>query len=443
MKSVKLIARSCAALMLVTSVVGTVTLVSSQDANAQGKSKLERKTKRTPALRSKVYDQLARAQSLADQDKTAEAITALDNVKRKSSSMNSYELAMMHNFYGFIHYNVEKYDKAIASFEEVVKQQPIPESFEKSTLYSLSQLHMMQGNFDKTIDFLERWERLNTGEVPAKNLVLKAQAMYQNKDYPAASRYINQAVLQQENSQQGFKVEESWYVLQRAVYYELKQPEKVTEVLVKLVKHFNKPEYWVQLGGMYGELGHEQKQLAVLESAYQQGYITKGADLFSLAQLYYYHQVPFKAATVMESALENGALQSNLTNLTFLSQSWSAAKENEKALPVMIAAAHLSANGDLDAQLGQFYLNMENFDKAIEASQRALDKGELRNQGTTYLVLGMAHFNKGQFVESLNNLAKAEGFNNSKLIAKQWAKYVSGEKINQERLRNELSSMGS
>jgi tetratricopeptide (TPR) repeat protein len=351
MKSVNLIARSCAALMLVTSFVGTVTLLSSQDAFAQEKSASERKTKRTPALRSKVYDQLARAQSLADQDKTAEAITALDNVKRKSSSMNSYELAMMHNFYGFIHYNAENYDKAISSFEEVVEQQPIPESFEKSTLYSLSQLHMMQGNFDKTIDFLERWESLHSGEVPAKNLVLKAQAMYQHKDYAAASSYINQAVLQQENSEQGFKVEESWYVLQRAVYYELKQPEKVTEVLVKLVKQFNKPEYWVQLGGMYGELALEQEQLAVLESAYQQGFITKGTDLFSLAQLYYYHQVPFKAAQVMQAAIDKGVLPSNLTNLTFLSQSWSAAKENEKALPVMMAAAQLSENGELDAQL--------------------------------------------------------------------------------------------
>lgn len=443
MKSVNLIARSCIAMMLVTSVVGSVTLLSTQTAYAQDNSASERKTKRTPALRSKVYDQLARAQSLADQDKTAEAITALDNVKRKSSSMNSYELAMMHNFYGFIHYNVENYDKAIIAFEEVVKQQPIPESFEKSTLYSLSQLHMMQGNYDKTIEFLERWENLNDGEVPAKNLVLKAQAMYQKKDYLAASTYINQAVIQQENSEQGFKVEESWYVLQRAVYYELKQPEKVTEVLVKLVKQFNKPEYWVQLGGMYGELGQEQKQLAVLESAYQQGFITKGTDLFSLAQLYYYHQVPFKAAKVMEAALETGELQNTLTNLTFLSQSWSAAKENQKALPVMISAAELSENGELDAQLGQIYLNMENYDKAIEASQRALDKGDLRNQGTTYLVLGMAHFNKGQYVESLNHLAKAEEFNNSKLVAKQWARYVSGEKTNQEKLRIELSSIGS
>lgn len=442
MKSVKLIARSVAAVLLVASMGASVTLISSQAAFAQ-EAKSERKTKRTPALRSRVYDQLARAQSLADQDKTAEAITALDNVNRKASSMNSYELAMMHNFYGFIYYNVENYDKAIESFENVVEQQPIPESFEKSTLYSLSQLHMMQGNYDKTIKFLERWESLNSGEVPAKNLVLKAQAMYQKKDYQAASGYINQAVTQQENSEQGFKVDEAWYVLQRAVFYELKQPEKVTEVLVKLVQKFNKPEYWIQLSGMYGELGQEKKQLAILEAAYQQGFVTKSGDLFNLAQLYYYHQVPFKAAAIMEQGIDSGKIENNLANLTFLSQSWSAAKENEKAVPVMVAAAAMSPSGELDAQLGQMYLNMEQFDKAIESSQTALEKGDIRNQGTTYLVLGMAYFNQGLYNSALDNLAKAEEFKNSQVVAKQWAKYVSSEKVSHDRLQLQVASIGS
>ena len=74
------------------------------------------------------------------------------------------------------------------------------------------------------------------------------------------------------------------------MYYELKQSEKVKDVLLKLVKHFDEPKYWVQLGGMYGELGEEKKQLAILETAYQQGYIESGSDMFNLAQLYYYHQ---------------------------------------------------------------------------------------------------------------------------------------------------------
>jgi tetratricopeptide (TPR) repeat protein len=401
-------------------------------------------TRRTPALRVKVYDQLSRAQTLADAGNTKEAIKALDEVKSKSSSMNSYELAMMYNFYGFIYYNAEQYDQTIAAFEQVIAQQPIPESFEQSTLFSLAQLHMMRGNYDETIETLDKWDILQKSmqpgkALPAKNLLLKAQAMYQKQDYKRASGYINQAVEQEE--QEGKVPEENWYVLQRAVYFELKQPEKVKDVLVKLVKHYNQPSYWVQLAGMYGELGEEKLQLAVLEAAYQEGFVTSAVDLFNLAQLYYYHQVPFKAALVMQKAIDKGVLDKDLRNLKFLSQAWTLAKENDKAEPVMIAAAKLSNDGELDAQLGQMYLNMERWSDAIQRSERALQKGGLRNAGTAHLVMGMAYFNIEEYQDAIEQLAEAEKFDKSKGMAKQWAKYVETQKLNAQRLTAALSNV--
>ncbi len=395
--------------------------------------KKERKTKRVPTLRSKVYDQLSRAQSLADQGKQTEAFEVLDLVKSKASSMNSYELAMMYNFYGFIHYEAENYDQAIQAFENVVQQQPIPETFEQATLFSLAQLHMMRGNYDKTIAFIEKWEKIQRSlfpskDIPAKNLVLKAQAMYQKQDYQAASTYINSAIEQVETNDLGFQVDEQWYVLQRAVYYELKQPEQVKNVLLKLVKKFEAPKYWIQLAGMYGELGLEEKQLAIMEIAEQKGFVMTGSDMFNLAQLYYYHQMPYKAALLMNEAIESGKLAEDERNLTFLAQSWNYAKESDKAIPVMLAAAKLAETGELYAQLGQMYLNTEQWELAIQATQQALEKGGLRNEGMAHLVVGMARFNGGDYNEAMNELAKAQQFDASRGMATQWLKFVEGEK---------------
>ena len=225
-----------------------------------------------PTLRGKVYEQLARAQSAADDaGNVEEAIAILKEVEDKSDSMNSYEKAMMYNFFGFIYYNDENYDKALESFENVVNQQPIPEKFEMSTLFSLAQLHLMQGNYDRTIEFIERWEVLNDGVIPPKNKVLKAQAYYQNKQYQESADWITQAI--DEHEAEGMLPDEAWLILQRAVYYELKQPEKVKDILIKLVKLYSEPKYWIQLAGMYGELGEERKQLAIMETAYQQGFV--------------------------------------------------------------------------------------------------------------------------------------------------------------------------
>jgi len=338
----------------------------------------------------------------------------------------------MYNFYGFIYYNSDQLDKAIESFELAVEQQPIPEKYEQTTLFSLAQLHMAQGNFDESIRKLELWEALNNGVIPPKNFVLKAQAHYQNKNYAASAKYIEQAI--EGHEAEGFLPDESWLILQRAVYYEMKQPEKVKDVLAKMIRLYDNPKYWIQLAGMYGELGEEKKQLAMMESAYQMGYVESASDIFNFAQLYYYHEAPYKAAALMEQGIESGVLEANLRNLKFLSNCWTAAKEKEKATPVLISAANLSDDGELDAQLGHLYYNSDQFDKAIEASQKAIEKGGLANQGAVHMVIGLSHYYQKRYVQALDELAKAEDFNSSRAAAQQWSEFVSTEKNEKERL---------
>ena len=399
----------------------------------------DKQTRRVPTLRGKVYEQLARAQTAADEaGNVEEAISILKEVEDKSHSMNAYEKAMMYNFFGFIYYNNEDYAKALESFAKVVEQQPIPEKFEMTTLFSLAQLNLMQGNYDDTITYLERWESLNTGPVPVKNKVIKAQAYYQNKQYDEAAMWISEAVADHEA--EGMIPDEGWLILQRAIFYELKQPQKVKDVLIKMVKLFDEPKYWIQLAGMYGELGEERKQLAIMETAYQRGFVNTSADVFNMAQLYYYHRVPYKGAKLMEQAMNDGVLEKNLRNLKFLGQSWSLAKEQDKAIPVMMQAAELSEDGELDAQLAQILLNEERFDDAIAAADRAVEKGDLRNPGLVYLIKGMALYNKKQYALALNQLAEAEKHQKSRAMAQQWKQFVQGEKRQADAIAQELGA---
>ena len=179
---------------------------------------------------------------------------------------------------------------------------------------------------------------------------------------------------------------------------------------------------------MYGELENEEKQFAVLEMAYQQGFITKGSDMFNLAQLYYYHGAPYKAAVTMEAAFKSGELEKNLRNVRFLANCWTASKDLDKAIPVLSDAAKLSDTGDIYAQLSQLYLNMDKWDDAVIAADNAIKKGELRQPGVVHLVKGMSFFNQEKYNDALNELAKAEKFKSSATMAKQWQRYVESEK---------------
>ncbi|KMT64600.1 tetratricopeptide repeat protein [Catenovulum maritimum] len=396
------------------------------------------KTKRVPTMRAKVYEQLARAQALADEGKPQEAIAALDNVSRKKNSMNSYEIAMMNNFYAFIYYGLEDMPNAIASFEKVVAEEAIPEGLKLSTLYSLAQLYMAEEKFEKTVEYTNKWIAESKPDTNFVNAyILLAQANYQLKDYDAALEPLIKAIKVTADS--GETPQENWFVLQRAIYYSMKKPTEVADVTETLVRLFNKAEYWLQLAGMYGELGWEEKQLAMMEIAYQQGFVTKRSDIIALAQLYVYHQVPVKGAVLMEKAMQQGVVESNVKNLTFLAQAYTLAKEDSKAIPVLAKAADLSEDGNLDAQLGQTYLNLEQFELAIEATEKALKKGDLKDEGRAQLVLGMAYFNLKYFDKSLKALAIAAEHNGSKKMAQQWKKYVAKEKQHAEQLKQMAS----
>ena len=430
-------------------VFGSVLLISSlnnmalaQDSEAAESSEVspgERKTRRVPALRSRVYEQLSRAQTAGDAGNVAEAIAILDEVRDKDSSMNGYEKSMMYNFYGFIYYNNEDLEKSIESFEQAAAQDPIPEKFEQTTLFTLAQLYMATGKFEKSIEKLEQWESLNNGVIPPKNFVLKAQAHYQNKNYAESARYIELAI--DGHEAEGYLPDEGWLILQRAVYYEMKQPEKVKEILAKMIRLYDNPKYWIQLAGMYGELGQEKRQLAMMESAYQLGYVESASDIFNFAQLYYYHEAPFKAAALMDQALKNGLLERNLRNLKFLSICWTSAKEQAKAIPVLIEAAELAEDGELDAQLAHLYYNSDKFDSAIASSNAAIEKGGLSNQGSVHMLLGLAYYNQKDFVKALDELAKAEEFKSSRAAAQQWKQFVGREKYETEQLQIEFNKI--
>lgn len=393
----------------------------------------EVKTKKVPSLRNKVYSQLARAQKLADDGKVDEGLAALDDIARKKSSMNDYEVAMMYNFYGFIHYNQNDLSKAMTAFELVVAQEAIPESLKLSTLFSLAQLAMADGKYKKVASYLAGWDKVNTKPKTDAYYVLKSQALYQDKQYQASLDSISQAISLAEGKQQIPK--ENWLVLQRALFYSLNKPQQVADVLEKMVKLFNKPEYWLQLGNMYGELGEETKQLAILEAAKQQGFITKKSDVRNLAQVYLFNGLAFKAAQTMKSGLDTGLIENTNKNLAFVAESFMQAKEDSKAITFFGKASKLTQTGEYDQRLAELYLNNEMFEEAADSAREALDKGLKNGDSNTYIALGMAQYNLENFDASILAFEQAEKHKKAKKLASQWLKFVKREQMNAKAMK--------
>jgi tetratricopeptide (TPR) repeat protein len=404
-------------------------------AQAQNPSAKKSTSVKVPAMRNRVYTQLARAQKLADEGNGLEGFDVLDEVQDRIDSLNSYERAMLWNFYGFMYYGNDDVASAIDSFEQVVKEKAIPNSLKLSTLYSLAQLSMQMQSFDQSLKYLALWKESNPKEITNTQRVLFAQVHYQNKQYEESLSYVSKAIEQSETTNEIPK--ENWLVLQRANYFELKQPIEVTRVIENLVRYYNKPKYWLQLSAMYGEIGEEDKQLAVMESSWQAGYVTKPTDIITLAQLYRYHNVPIKAANLLAEAIDSGKVVAQEKYLDMLAQAYIAAKDDEKSIPVLIKAAEIADTGKFDAHLAQAYLNLEKWQFAINSADKALERGNLDSestQGNMHLVKGMAAFNLQKFEQSLLAFSQAKKIKSSAKTAKQWFQYVEKEQGTKQKL---------
>ena len=72
---------------------------------AEKKEKNTQETRRTPALRNKVYERLAEAQLHVEEKEYDEAIKILRDMEDDSGkrALNSYELANLYNLFAFIY----------------------------------------------------------------------------------------------------------------------------------------------------------------------------------------------------------------------------------------------------------------------------------------------------------------------------------------------------
>jgi len=429
--------------LLFVSAIGIAAILPTQTANAadqQATQKSYKETKKVPAMRNRVYTQLSRAQGLADAGDKAAGFAVLDEVKERMDSLNSYERAMMFNFYGFMHYANDDLAPAIASFKQVVAEQTIPDSLLTSTLYSLAQLSMQLEDFNESLVYLKQWQQANNKPLTSSQDMLFAQIYYQDKQYIDALMHIESSI--KTASEANKLPKENWLTLKRAAHYELNQPKEVTKVMEQLVRWYDKPQYWLQLSGMYGETGEEKKQIAVMEAAYQAGYVTKAADIVTLSQLYLFHEAPFKAAKLLAEAVERGTVTAEEKNLDLLARAYLAAKEDAKAIEVFKTLTTLVDDGKYDALLAQTYLNNEQWQQAIDFADSAIARTSDANaKGKTkvnylanmYLVQGMANFNLNNFESSLTAFTQAISFNESKKTAQQWYKYVEREQQNYQR----------
>ena len=149
-----------------------------------------------------------------------------------------------------------------------------------------------------------------------------------------------------------------------------------------------------------------------MQLAYSAGLVTEDAEIRRLADLLLFNDVPYRGATVLETAIENKTVKVDDKLYEKLANCWIAAAEYDRAIPPLQRAAELSGTGDLFVRLGEVQVQREDWEGAIAALQRGLEKGQLRDTGSAQMMMGLALFNQKNFREA------REWFNRSRTSEK-------------------------
>ena len=387
-------------------------------------------TRRTPALRNKIYKELVKAQKALEVKHFEGAKRILNQLLGKN--LNSYELANVYNLYAFINYSAEDYDGALRAYRNVIKQPDIPLALEINTRFTVAQLYFVQERWQRGIDELLDWFELNESPSEAA-YVLLAQGYYQLKDYRKALLNVEKAISMYKGKNRIPK--EQWYNLARFLYFDKNDITSAVNILEELIKYYPKKQYWVQLSHLYGEQKKEDRQLSTMETAYVQDFLDRGTEQVTMAYLYLNGDVPYKAAKVLDKGLDDKSIKRTSKNYEVMGNAWRQAQELKDAIPAMEEAARRSDAGELYARLGNIYLDNDQYSNAIKAIKAGLKRGGVKRVDTAQLVLGMSYFNSGKYSQARKAFTAAGKDKRSVKYSKQWIKYMDSELERMRKLR--------
>ena len=390
-------------------------------------------TKQTVALSPKVGKKLQELQQLVEGKQYAAAQQGLQGML-SMKNLSGYELAQIYNLTAYNYYLQENYQGAINSYEKVL-QQEIPPALRQSSLKTTAQLYFTVENYPMALKRVQ--ELIQIIDSPSADvLMLLGQAYFQAGRYGEALGPIKQGI--DLYKAQGKTPKENWLLLLRVAYYELQDYRGMVATLNELLRYYPKDSYMLTLAGAYSELGDTKKQLVITEVLFESGIITGSQHAVNLANLYLMHDIPYRAAEVLEKAMGDNSVDSTERNLRLLSQSWYQAREDKRSIPPLERAANMSGEGELFIRLAQSQLNLDLWDDAIGSINKGLNKGGLKRRDKAYVMLGMAHLNKKRLNDAESAFLKARDAGGSDKQVRQWLAFVENEKKREETMKQTL-----
>ena len=371
-------------------------------------------------LSKNTYDLLMVVRDAMEAEKYQIVIQRLNDHLDKDD-IKPYDIAVVKQTLGYAYNARGEYKLSIESFVKAVTTNALPDNVAHELNYIIAQLLIHSEKYTEGLSYLNRWFKKETNPSSEAHLLM-ASAYYQTNQFKKLIPHAKSALEKSDAPQQ------SWYELLLAGYYETKMFRKAASLLETMInKYPDNNNYWLQLAAVYQQNKQERKGLAISELAYEKG-ILNNNDIIQLAQTYLYLQMPLKAATILDTELKNGKIESSKLNIELLSNSWLLAHEVEQAALLLERFAPKFNDASLYYKLGHIYVELEDWDNAKSSLESVVSKNQFESQrdiqASTWLLLGISSYHKKNMHRSTEALNMALGFKETKEQAAWWLEQI-------------------
>ena len=364
------------------------------------------------------YRRLSRTHELLDEDNLTEALDLMDRIR--TDRLSDYEAAQLYQTYGFVYSQMEREGEAFDAFEKCLELDALPTMVQQGIVYSVAGYYSGEERFAESNDTLMRWFRYEA-EPRSEAYILMGANFAQQEMMPDALPYVIRA------NELAETPNESWRNLQLAIHVELRQIPEAIELLKENIGIWpDKLRFYQVLSGLYMETANDEGALSALTIPWHRGMLEAESDVLSLARLNLFLENPARAGEILSLAMERGQVQENFENLRLLLNSWTMAREMNRAVDAIDKLAELADDGEFFHRKAMLLNETGDWDGVVNSCARALEKGGLENPGEVWILQGVALAELRRFDEAIEAFesAKRDGSDNIRRNANAWIGYV-------------------
>jgi tetratricopeptide (TPR) repeat protein len=339
---------------------------------------------------------------------------------------SEYDKFWIHELQGVANANLKQYPDAIRELEAAFNSPCMPDAERPGRLKLLMQLSYQSKDYPKAIEFGKK--SLEGGDLESGIYV--GNAYYIQDDFENTRVTMREVINKLEAS--GKTPDENSYRILQSACLQLKDNDCVVEQIEKLVRHHPTPKYWVDMTDALLRASKSDKELInVLRLADGMDALKLGAQYVELAQLAMAQGLPGEAQSIIEKGQQKGVFteaRDKERATRVLADAKTAVANDKGTLDKQDVSARAKPTGESDVKLGAAYLSYGQNDKAIEALQRGLSKGGVKDTDEAGLLLGIAYLRSNNKAEADKAFQSVNKNPMMTRIAKLWLLNTGGTK---------------